>query len=42
MLGLIELTMAQGAANVITGFFGGMIGQSMINVNNGALKRYPG
>ena len=36
--------MAQGAANVVTGFFGGMggcamIGQSMINVNNGALKR---
>jgi SulP family sulfate permease len=36
--------MAQGAANVITGFFGGMggcamIGQSMINVGNGATKR---
>lgn len=36
--------MAQGAANVITGFFGGMggcamIGQSMINVNSGATKR---
>jgi SulP family sulfate permease len=36
--------MAQGAANVVTGFFGGMggcamIGQSMINVNNGATKR---
>ena len=40
-------SMAQGAANVITGFFGGMggcamIGQSMINVNNGALKRLSG
>ncbi|MGA8010576.1 MAG: SulP family inorganic anion transporter [Thiomonas sp.] len=39
--------MAQGAANVVTGFFGGMggcalIGQSMINVNNGALKRISG
>lgn len=39
--------MAQGAANVITGFFGGMggcamIGQSMINVNNGALRRLSG
>jgi len=39
--------MAQGAANVVTGFFGGMggcamIGQSMINVNNGALKRLSG
>lgn len=38
---------AQGAANVITGFFGGMggcamIGQSMINVNNGALLRISG
>ena len=38
---------AQGAANVITGFFGGMggcamIGQSMINVNNGALHRISG
>ncbi|MEO8002093.1 MAG: SulP family inorganic anion transporter [Arenimonas sp.] len=36
--------MAQGVANVVTGFFGGMggcamIGQSMINVNNGATKR---
>lgn len=36
--------MAQGAANVVTGFFGGMggcamIGQSMINVNSGATKR---
>ncbi|HPX87920.1 MAG TPA: SulP family inorganic anion transporter [Methylophilaceae bacterium] len=40
-------SMAQGAANVITGLFGGMggcamIGQSMINVNNGALKRLSG
>jgi len=39
--------MAQGAANVVTGFFGGMggcamIGQSMINVNNGAPKRLSG
>ena len=39
--------LAQGAANVVTGFFGGMggcalIGQSMINVNNGALKRISG
>ena len=37
----------QGAANVVTGFFGGMggcamIGQSMINVNNGALHRLSG
>lgn len=40
-------SMAQGVANVVTGFFGGMggcamIGQSMINVNNGALKRLSG
>lgn len=40
-------SMAQGAANVVTGLFGGMggcamIGQSMINVNNGALKRLSG
>lgn len=40
-------SMAQGAANVITGFFGGMggcamIGQSMININNGAIKRLSG
>ncbi len=40
-------SMAQGAANVVTGFFGGMggcamIGQSMINVNNGALRRLSG
>jgi sulfate permease, SulP family len=39
--------LAQGAANVVTGFFGGMggcamIGQSMINVNNGATKRLSG
>lgn len=38
---------AQGAANVVTGFFGGMggcamIGQSMINVNNGATQRLSG
>jgi SulP family sulfate permease len=40
-------SMAQGLANVVTGFFGGMggcamIGQSMINVNNGAIKRLSG
>ena len=40
-------SMAQGIANVVTGFFGGMggcamIGQSMINVNNGAIKRLSG
>lgn len=40
-------SMAQGAANLVTGLFGGMggcamIGQSMINVNNGALKRLSG
>lgn len=39
--------MAQGAANIVTAFFGGMggcamIGQSMININNGALKRLSG
>ena len=38
---------AQGAANVVTGFFGGMggcamIGQSMINVGNNALHRFSG
>ncbi len=38
---------AQGAANIVTGLFGGMggcamIGQSMINVNNGALHRLSG
>ena len=38
---------AQGAANVVTGFFGGMggcamIGQSVINVENGALHRIAG
>lgn len=38
---------AQGAANIVTGFFGGMggcamIGQSMINVNNKALRRLSG
>jgi SulP family sulfate permease len=40
-------SMAQGFANILTGFFGGMggcamIGQSMININNGALKRLSG
>jgi len=40
-------SVAQGTANVVTGFFGGMggcamIGQSMINVNNGALRRRSG
>lgn len=40
-------SIAQGAANLICGFFGGMggcamIGQSMININNGALKRLSG
>lgn len=30
--------LAQGAANIVTGFFDGMGGQSMINLNNGALK----
>lgn len=38
---------AQGSANVVTGFFGGMggcamIGQSMINVGNGATQRLSG
>lgn len=40
-------SLAQGAANFITGLFGGMggcamIGQSMINVNNGGLRRLSG
>ena len=40
-------SMAQGCANIVTGFFGGMggcamIGQSMININNGALRRLSG
>lgn len=40
-------SMAQGAANIVTGLFGGMggcamIGQSMINVNSGAIKRLSG
>ena len=40
-------SMAQGAANVVAGFFGSMggcamIGQSMININNGATKRLSG
>ncbi len=39
--------MAQGSANIITGFFGGMggcamIGQSMINMSSGARKRLSG
>ncbi|MDO8310604.1 MAG: SulP family inorganic anion transporter, partial [Sideroxyarcus sp.] len=39
--------LGQGVANVVTGFFGGMggcamIGQSMINVTNGALKNLSG
>lgn len=40
-------SLAQGLANVVAGFFGGMggcamIGQSMINVNAGALRRLSG
>lgn len=40
-------SLAQGIANFVTGLFGGMggcamIGQSMINVNNGATKRLSG
>ena len=40
-------SMAQGAANIVTGLFGGMggcamIGQSMINVNSGATGRLSG
>ena len=40
-------SMAQGCANIVTGFFGGMggcamIGQSMININNGAVRRLSG
>jgi len=40
-------SLAQGGANIVTGLFGGMggcamIGQSMININNGALKRLSG
>ena len=40
-------SMAQGVGNIVTGFFGGMggcamIGQSMININNGAVKRLSG
>ncbi len=39
--------MAQGSANIVTGFFGGMggcamIGQSMININSGARQRLSG
>ncbi len=40
-------SLAQGGANILTGLFGGMggcamIGQSMININNGALRRLSG
>jgi SulP family sulfate permease len=40
-------SLAQGFANIVTGFFGGMggcamIGQSMININNGAVRRLSG
>lgn len=40
-------SLAQGVSNIVTGFFAGMggcamIGQSMININNGALKRLSG
>ena len=40
-------SMAQGLGNIVTGLFGGMggcamIGQSMININNGAVKRLSG
>lgn len=40
-------SLAQGVANIVTGLFGGMggcamIGQSMININNGALRRLSG
>jgi sulfate permease, SulP family len=40
-------SLMQGVANITTGFFGGMggcamIGQSMININNGAYKRLSG
>ncbi len=40
-------SLAQGFANIVTGLFGGMggcamIGQSMININNGAVKRLSG
>lgn len=45
--GASQECMAQGAANVLTGFFGGMggcamIGQSMINVKSGARTRVAG
>jgi len=45
--GASQECMAQGAANVVTGFFGGMggcamIGQSMINVNSGGRTRIAG
>jgi len=40
-------SLAQGIANVVTGFFAGMggcaiVGQSMININNGAYRRLSG
>jgi len=45
--GTSQECMAQGASNVVTGFFGGMggcamIGQSMINVNSGGRTRIAG
>ena len=45
--GASQECVAQGIANTVTGFFGGMggcamIGQSMININNGAVKRLSG
>ncbi|GGG72993.1 sodium-independent anion transporter [Salipiger pallidus] len=45
--GASQECMAQGAANLVTGFFGGMggcamIGQSMINVNSGGRTRIAG
>ncbi len=45
--GASQECLAQGASNVVTGFFGGMggcamIGQSMINVKSGARKRIAG
>ena len=44
---VIESVWGQGAANVVTGFFGGMggcamIGQSMININSGGRGRLSG
>ena len=45
--GASQECLAQGAANVVTGFFGGMggcamIGQSMINVKSGGRTRVAG